>query len=297
MSLSPVEIGRINSLQVLKSTEQGLYLGDEVEEILLPNKYIPEGLEIGDYIDVFIYTDSEDRIIATNLEPHVMRDEFAYMKVKDTTSFGAFLDWGLEKDLLVPFKEQWEPMEVGKSYLVYMYLDDVTERLVGSSHHNKFLRNDDIQLKEGEMVSILVGDEHELGFQCIIDNRYKGMVYKNQIFRDIKPGDRTTAYVKQLREDLKIDLVLDKVGQESIEPNAKRILKVLEENEGFLPLHDKSDPEQIKSMLQLSKKNFKRAVGTLNRKRLIMIEEDGIRIISQIEESKNPPIKDVDLGD
>ncbi|MFY0606590.1 MAG: GntR family transcriptional regulator [Cyclobacteriaceae bacterium] len=287
MSLSPVEIGLINNLQVLKSTEQGFYLGDDVEEILLPNKYIPEGLEIGDYIDVFIYTDSEDRIIATNLEPNVMRNEFAFLEVKDTTSFGAFLDWGLEKDLLVPFKEQWEPMEVGKSYLIYMYLDEVTERLVASSHLNKFLSNDDIQLKIGEMVSILVGDEHELGYQCIIDNRYKGMIYKNQIFRDIKPGDRTTAFVKQIREDLKIDLALDKVGQEAIEPNAKRIMKTLEDNEGFLPLNDKSDPELIKSMLQLSKKNFKRAIGTLYRKRLITIEEEGIRIIVNQESAED----------
>jgi len=279
MELSPIEIGKINNLQVLKSTEQGLYLGDEVEEILLPNKYIPEGLEIGDYIDVFIYTDSEDRIIATTLEPNVMRDEFAYMKVKDTTSFGAFLDWGLEKDLLVPFKEQWEPMETGKSYLICAYLDESSDRLVASSQLNKFLSNDDIQLREGEMVSILVGDEHELGYQCIIDNRYKGMVYRNQIFKEIKPGERTTAYVKQIRSDLKIDLVLEKQGQVAVEPNAKRILKALNDNEGFLGLHDKSDPEEVKAMLQMSKKNFKRALGTLYRKRLVLIEEKGVKLV------------------
>ncbi len=281
MLLSPVEIGRINNLQVLKSTEQGLYLGDDIEEILLPNKYIPEGLAIGDYIDVFVYTDSEDRIIATNLEPNVMRDEFAYLKVKDVTSFGAFMDWGLEKDLLVPYKEQIDKMEKGKSYLIYMYLDNVTDRLVASSHLTKFLHNNNCLLKIGEMVSILVGDEHELGYQCIIDNRYRGMIYKNQIFRKVKPGDRTTAYVQQMRPDFKIDLVLDKVGQEAIEPNAKRVMKVLKENEGFLPLHDKSTPEEIKDTLQLSKKNFKRAVGVLYKKRLIKIEDAGIRVLDE----------------
>lgn len=279
MSLSVIEIGKVNRLEILKSTEQGLYLGDEVEEILLPNKYIPEGVEVGDMIDVFIYTDSEDRPIATTLEPKIKVDEFAYLEVKDTTSFGAFMDWGLEKDLLVPFKEQLDKLEKGKSYLVYMYLDDVTERLVGSTHLNKFLEIDDIDLEEGEEVEILLGNETELGYLSIINNEYKGLVYKNQVFKNVKPGDRTRAFVKQIRPDHKIDLVLERTGHVSIEPNADKVLQALKSNEGFLPLHDKSDPDQIKEQLQMSKKNFKKACGTLYKQRLIKIEPEGIRLV------------------
>ncbi|MEQ8582882.1 MAG: S1-like domain-containing RNA-binding protein [Marinoscillum sp.] len=278
MSLPLVEIGRINSLEVLKSTEQGLYLGDSVEEILLPNKYIPEGLKIGDFIDVFIYTDSEDRLIATTLTPNIMRGEFAYLKVKDATSFGTFMDWGLEKDLLVPFKEQLERMDVGKSYLVYMYLDNVTDRLVGSTHLNKFVEHDHIELEEGEEVQILVGNDTDLGFQCIVNGKYKGLVYKNQIFKDIQPGDLTSAFVKQIRPDNKIDLVLERTGHESIEPNAEKLFEVLKKSDGFLPLHDKSEPEEIKRLLQMSKKNFKKALGTLYKKRLVTLDDKGVTL-------------------
>lgn len=278
MAVPLIEIGKINNLEVLKSTPQGMYVGDAVEEILLPNKYIPEGLEIGQMIDVFIYTDSEDRMIATTLTPNIMRDEFAYMKVKDTTSFGAFLDWGLEKDLLVPFKEQHQKMEVGKSYLVHMYLDDVTDRLVASSHLNRFLELNEIDLTEGDEVDILLGEETELGFQCIINGKYKGLVYKNQVFKNVQPGDSTTAFVKQIRPDKKIDLTLERTGHESIEPNAQKVYDMLQSNEGFLPLHDKSDPEEIKKWVQMSKKNYKKAVGTLYRKRLVELEDKGVRL-------------------
>lgn len=279
MTAPIIEIGKTNRLKVLKSTPQGLYVGDDVEEILLPNKYIPEGTEMGDTLDVFIYIDSEDRLIATNLEPYAQRDEFAYLTVKAVTSVGAFMDWGLEKDLLVPFKEQLDKMYEGQGYLVYVYLDDVTDRLVATSHINRFLELEEIPFTEGDEVEILMGGEGERGFTAIINNKYRGLVYKNQVFKNVRPGDRTKAYIKQVREDLKIDLELEKSGIEKIDPLSQRLLQTLKEKEGFLKLHDKSDPEDIKNQLQMSKKNFKKAVGTLFKQRIIVIENDGIRMI------------------
>ncbi|MEQ8472392.1 MAG: S1-like domain-containing RNA-binding protein [Marinoscillum sp.] len=271
-----IEIGKFNKLEVLKSTPQGLYVGDEVEEILLPTKYIPEGTEIGSYVDVFIYTDSEDRPIATTLTPNIQIGEIAYLKVNDVNNIGAFLDWGIEKDLLVPFREQGEKMVKGKGYLVYMYLDDLTDRLVGSAHVNRLLEFEDIQLEVGEEVDVLIGHEGELGYTAIINNKYRGLIYKNQVFKAIKPGDHSVAYIKEIRADKKIDLTLEKTGPENIEPNAQRILDALKKGEGFLPLHDKSDPDVIKSTLGISKKLFKKAVGALYKKRMVSIKDDGV---------------------
>ena len=279
MAIPLIEIGKYNHLEVLKSTEQGLYVGDDIEEILLPNKYIPEGLEVGDHIDVFIYNDSEDRMIATTLQPKIQVGEFAYLQVKDVTSIGAFLDWGLEKDLLVPFKEQLHKMEPGKFYVVYMYLDEVTDRLVASSHLNKFIEREVIDLEEGQEVDLLIGDKTDLGYQVIINNRYRGLIFQNEIFRKVDSGDCTVGFVKRVREDKKIDISLEKQGYQSIEPNADRIYEVLKANEGFLPLTDKSDPEEIQLKLQMSKKNFKKAIGTLYKKRMIRLEPKGIRLI------------------
>ncbi|MEP5791750.1 MAG: S1-like domain-containing RNA-binding protein [Cyclobacteriaceae bacterium] len=279
MAIPIIEIGKVNSLEVLKLTEQGYYVGDTVEEILLPNKYIPDGLEVGDMIDVFIYTDSEDRLIATTLTPKIMLDEIAYLEVKDTTSFGAFLDWGLEKDLLVPFKEQIERMEKGEKYLVYMYLDDLTDRLVASAHINKLIEFDDIDLEVGEKVDVLVGPETDIGYVSIIDNLYRGLIYKNQVFKNIQPGDQTVAYVKEVRPDSKVDLSLEPLGVESIEPNAQKILDKLKKEDGKLKLHDKSHPDEIRNLLGMSKKNFKRSIGSLYKQRKIKILEDSIELI------------------
>ena len=279
MAIPIIEIGKVNSLEVLKITEQGYYVGDTVEEILLPNKYIPDGLEVGDMIDVFIYTDSEDRLIATTLTPKIMLDEIAYLEVKDTTSFGAFLDWGLEKDLLVPFKEQTERMERGQKYLVYMYLDDLTDRLVASAHINKFIEYDDIELEVGEEVNVLVGPETDIGYIAIIENLYRGLIYKNQIFKKIQPGDRIVAYVKEIRPDSKVDLSLEPLGVQSIEPNAQKILDKLKKEDGKLMVHDKSHPDDIRNLLGMSKKNFKRSIGSLYKQRKIKILEDSIELI------------------
>ena len=278
MAIPIIEIGKFNNLEVLKITEQGYYVGDSVEEILLPNKYVPEGLEVGDFIDVFIYNDSQERPVATTLKPKIELDQIAYLEVKHVSSHGAFLDMGLEKDLFVPFKEQTTRMEVGEGYLVQMYLDELTDRLVGSAHIGKLLEFDDIELEVGQQVDILIGNETEIGYVCIVDNLYRGLVYKNQIFRPIKPGDHTTAYVKEIREDNKIDLSLEPIGVESIEPNAQKVLDALKSSGGSLPLHDKSNPEEIQSVLGMSKKNFKKAIGSLYKQRQIKILDSSIEL-------------------
>lgn len=278
MSQPAIQIGKFNKLEVLKRTDFGIYVGDEVEEILMPNKFVPEGTEVGDMIDAFIYTDSEDRMIATTVTPMVQLHQFAFLKVNQMTSFGAFLSWGVEKDLLVPFKEQQTRMEDGKSYVVYMYLDEVTDRLVGSSHLNKFLEKEDIPLEEGQEVTILVSQETDLGFKAIINQKYLGLIYKNEIFTDLQVGDTTVAYVKQVRPDKKIDLSLQKQGFQVVEPTSQVILDKLKAANGFLPLHDGSKPELIYSSLKMSKKVFKKAIGTLYKKRLITIEPTGIRL-------------------
>lgn len=272
-----IQIGKINTLRALRETSVGFFLGDDEDnDVLLPNKYVPRELQIGDSIDVFIYTDSEDRIIATTLTPKIKRNEFARLQVVSVTSVGAFLGWGLEKDLLVPYREQNRPMEVGRWYVVYLYLDHETDRLVASNRLNRFLDSAPPNLEEDQEVSLLVYESTDLGVNVIINNRYRGLVYANEIFQRIYPGDRLTGYIKQIREDNRIDVSLQKPGYENIESGAHRILSVLEQQGGFLPLHDKSNPEEIYNLLEMSKKTFKKAIGTLFRERKIVIKEDGI---------------------
>lgn len=278
MAIPIIEIGKFNNLEVLKITEQGYYVGDAVEEILLPNKYVPEGLEVGDFINVFIYNDSLERPVATTLKPKIELNQIAHLVVKHVSSHGAFMDMGLEKDLFVPFKEQTTRMEEGQGYLVQMYLDELTDRLVGSAHIGKLLEFDDIDLEVGQEVEILIGNETEIGYVCIIENLYRGLIYKNQIFKKVQSGDFTTAYVKEIRPDNKVDLTLEPIGVESIEPNAQKILDVLKSSEGTLALHDKSSPEEIHSLLGMSKKNFKKAIGSLYKQRQIKILDQSIEL-------------------
>lgn len=261
-------------------TSVGMFLGHSSgEEVLLPNKYVPRDLREGDYLNAFVYTDSEDRIIATTLEPYIERDEFGVLKVVSVTSHGAFLDWGLEKDLLVPHREQATPMEVGRSYPVFLYYDRTTDRLVGSSRINKFLDEGQMpDLTEGEEVSLLIYERTDLGHNAVVNNRYRGLLYASETFRVLRPGDQLRGYVKQIRDDFRIDLSLEKPGYERIEPNAQTILDKLKQAGGFLPLTDHSDPQTIYRALEMSKKTFKKAVGALYRERKIVLEEGGIRV-------------------
>ena len=274
-----IQIGDYNTLQILRDTKVGLYLGDENEAILLPKKYVPKDFFIGDDITVFVYLDHEERPVATTLKPYIKLNEFAHLKVNYINKFGAFLDWGLEKDLFVPFKEQARLMEEGKRYLVYMFLDEKTNRLVASSKTNQFLSNENLDLKRNEEVDILISHITDAGINVIINQKHKGLAYKNEVYADVKPGMKTKGYIKTIRPDGKIDVLLRKIGLDAIEPSSQVILDELQANRGFLRLSDSSHPEDIKTVLKMSKKNFKKALGNLYKQKLIEIKEDGIYLL------------------
>ncbi len=277
-----IEIGKHTTLIILRETEPGLYLGAEEgaeEVVLLPHKYKPETFEIGDEINVFIYLDYDERPIATTLEPYVRLNDFGYLRCADVTTHGAFMEWGLEKHLFVSFKEQARPMKVDNWYIVYLYLDEQTTRLAGSSKTNQFLQNENLTVEAFDKVDVLITHLTEKGANVIINGVHKGLIYLEDIFEDIRTGDRLKAYIKNIREDNKLDVVIQKPGYKSIEPNARFILEELNAAGGFIPLHDKSDPNTIKDTLGLSKKSFKKAIGSLYKDKQIVIKEDGIELL------------------
>jgi len=242
-----IKLGEYNTLTILRDTDPGLYLGDDEENVvLLPHKYKPDSFEIDDEIEVYVYLDNEERPIATTLDPFVTLNSFSYLYCSDVTDYGAFMDWGLEKQLFVPFKEQARPMKAGNWYIIYMYMDELTNRLVGSSKTNRFVDNDTLTVEAFEEVNILVTHLTEKGANVIINGIHKGLIYIDDIFEDIRTGDRMKAYIKKIREDNKIDVVLQTPGYRSIEPNANFILEELTAAGGFLPLHDKSDQIQLR---------------------------------------------------
>lgn len=273
-------IGEYNTLKVNRFTDNGAYLIDEnLEEVLLPNKYVREGLEAGESIDVFVYTDSQDRNVATTLKPMAKIGEFACLRVKDVSQYGAFLDWGLEKDLFVPFSEQEHKLRKGQWATVYLYLDSITKRVAASARIHLFLSKEIADLSEGQEVNILIADTTINGIKVIIDQKYQGLVYENETFQELIKGSHTTGYIKKLREDGKIDISLRKGGMHDLEEGAQKIMEYLNANEGLLPLHDKSSPEEIQEVLQMSKKNFKRSVGILYKQRLVSLTNEEIRKI------------------
>lgn len=277
-----MQVGKYNTLQVLRATSVGLYLGDaEGNDVLLPHKYIPENIEMGQELEVFIYRDSEDRVIATTLTPSIFRDQFAILEVVATSPIGAFLDWGLEKDLFVPFKEQNHKLQKGQWVPVYLYLDEETDRLVASAKINKFFRNqENIDLEENQKVEILVFEKTDLGYNVVINNLYKGLIYENEIFRRLAWGDQTTGYIKTIREDGKIDVSLQPIGfRHARDENARIILEKLEANGGILHLSDSSDPMDIQEQLGMSKKAFKKAIGGLYREGLITLSGASIEAV------------------
>jgi predicted RNA-binding protein (virulence factor B family) len=289
-----INIGKYNNLKILRETKIGLYLGDGTEDVLLPGKYVPRNFELFQEVVVFVYLDQDERKVATTLEPYIYLNEFALLRVNYINQFGAFMDWGLEKDLFVPFKEQARPMEKGKRYLVYMYLDEQSNRLVGSSKTNQFLSNEELTVEKDEEVDLIVSHITESGINVIINEVHKGLIYKNEVYNDaIRTGDRITGYIKTIRPDHKIDVSLEKPGYEKVEPNAERILDELRASRGFLRLTDASHPEDIKTVLKMSKKTFKKAVGALYKDRLIEIKEDGIYLkSSEIRESRESQQED-----
>ena len=280
-----IHIGKYNKLKVLRFTSVGIYLGDEEgEDVLLPNKYCPDNLKVDDEFEVFVYLDSEERKIATNLTPKINLGEFAFLQVSAKTSVGVFLDWGLEKELMVPYSEQRLKMEEGRWYVVYLNIDTKTNRLYASNKIDKFIEKDQIDLKLGEKVNLLISNKTDLGYEAIINNKYKGLLYSNEVFQKLDIGNQLQGFVKQVREDKKIDLSLYPAGyDESINLNTKLIIDKLNENKGYLPVSDKASPEEIYKQFSISKKAFKKAVGSLYKSGLILITDEGIRLINEHE--------------
>jgi len=277
-----VALGDYNELKIAREVDFGVYLASEDGDILLPAKYVPQGAKVGDKVRVFVYRDSEDRMIATNLAPYATVGEFACLTCKDVTPFGAFLDWGLEKDLLVPLHNQKDKMQLGRKYCVYLYLDESSDRVVATTKLGKHLHNHDIPLAQGEEVDLLVAGFTEIGIKVIINNAYMGILFKNEVFRQLRLGDRTTGYIKQIRPDNKIDVSLRKPGttqKAESDDASEKILRVLGQGSGWLPLSDNSSPEDIYQTLGMSKKTFKRAIGSLYKAGKIKLEEDSIRLV------------------
>lgn len=274
-----MQLGEFNTLTIDRLTKVGLFLTDNTNDVLLPMKYVPKEYKIGDEIRVFLYLDHEERPVATTLEPYVTINDFAFLRVNYTNKFGAFLDWGLEKDLFVPFKEQARLMEQGKRYLVYVYLDEKSNRIVASSRTNKFLDNTELDIQKDDEVDLIISHTTELGTNVIINKKYKGLMYANELYQDLRIGDRHKGYIKSIRPDNKIDVSFQKTGLENIEPNAELILRELKANRGFLRLNDASHPEDIKTVLKMSKKSFKKAIGTLYKEKKIEIKDEGIYLV------------------
>lgn len=273
-----LEIGNYNILKIVKEVPFGMYLESDQGEILLPTKYIEEGNKVGDEIRVFIYKDSEDRLIATNLKPKGVVGEFACMKVKDVNQTGAFLDWGLEKDLMVPFKEQHIPMKKDQEYVVRVCLDPKNERIIGVSKLGAFFSKYVSGLREGDEVDLLIYEFTDLGIMAIVNKKYKGMIYKNEVFTQLKVGQQLKGYVKKVREDDKLDLTIYKSGYSSVLDSKDIILEKLKSRNGFLPLSDSSSPEEIQEELEMSKKTFKKAIGGLFKEGLIELKPEGIKL-------------------
>jgi uncharacterized protein len=277
-----IQLGQYATLEVVKTTDFGVYLdGGPFGEVLLPKRYVPEGTEPGHDVDIFLYCDSEDRVIATTEKPFAKVGDIAYLHVTDVADHGAFMDWGLMKDLFVPLKEQHERMEKGKHYFVKVLLDETTDRIYGSSKLPKFLQiRNDGQLSVGEEVKLMAWVQTDLGFKMIINDQYVGLLFRNEIFQSLNLGKILRGYIKAIREDGKMDVTLQKQGYGNhIDDTSDFILNKLKEYDGFLPITDSSSPEAIYEMLAMSKKTFKKAVGSLYKQRLIALEKEGIRLL------------------
>lgn len=273
-------IGKYNYLTIERVTSVGMFLSDvEGEEVLLPNQYITDDMQVGDQIKVFVYLDSEDRPVATTQTPKIIRNEFAFLEVKDVSEYGAFLDWGLIKDLFVPFREQPRPMEIGEWHVVFLYLDQKSQRLLASARIDKFLENERLTVAEGEEVDLLVWQKTDLGYNVVVNQYHKGLIYANEVFQQLQIGDSLKGYVKKIREENKLDISLQKTGYEVVEPVAKQILEEVKKGKGFLNLSDNSSPDDIYNRLKISKKVFKKAIGGLYKQGIIRIEDDGIYLV------------------
>ncbi len=279
-----LEIGRFNELKVLGELPRGLQLdGGEAGEILLPKQYVTEDMAVGNVIKVFIYRDSEERLIATTKTPYAQVGDFAYLNIVDESPVGAFLDWGLPKDILVPFSEQSNRLEKGRKVLVRVYLDD-SDRLTASTMLDTFLydTDDTDRFKSGDTVNLIIAGKTDLGTKVIIEGVYWGLIYESDIYQDLSRGDKVQGFIQRVRPDKKIEVTLQQPGFARIEPLAQKVLdKLANEDEGFIPLSDKSSPEMIKRVFSCSKNAFKQAIGSLYKQKLINIEREGITLLKK----------------
>lgn len=274
-----VILGKYNQLEVVKEVDFGVYLdGGDDGEILLPSRYVPEGCKPGDVLNVFIYLDNEERLIATTLQPKVQVGEFACLEVAWINEYGAFLDWGLMKDLFVPFREQKMKMQKGRSYVVHAHVDEESYRIMASAKVERYLSKEKPDYQPGQEVEIMIWQRTDLGYKAIVENQYSGLIYQGEIFKSLEPGMKLTAYIRQIREDGKIDLTLQKDGQKKVEDFSEVLLQFIKDQGGHTLLNDKSAAEDIYEAFGVSKKTFKKAVGDLYKKRLIVLEEGGIRL-------------------
>ncbi len=274
-----VKLGKYNQLEVVKTVDFGVYLnGGDDGEILLPSRYVPEGCKPGDVLNVFIYLDNEERLIATTLQPYVQVGEFACLEVAWVNEYGAFLDWGLMKDLFVPFREQKMKMQKGHRYVVHAHVDEDSYRIMASAKVERYLSKELPEYQPGEEVEVMVWQKTDLGYKVIVDNKFGGLVYQKEIFKPLEPGMHMQAFVRQVREDGKIDLTLQKDGLQKVDDFAEVLLQYIKDNDGHTSLNDKSPAEEIYETFGVSKKTFKKAVGDLYKKRLIVLVEGGIRL-------------------
>jgi hypothetical protein len=275
-----IQVGQFNSLTVQRIKEAGVYLDDGNEGILLPKRFVPENINIGDTVNVFIYHDSENRIIATTLIPKAVVGDIALLKVIDISSYGAFLDWGLMKDLFVPKSKQISPMRLGGEYLVTLYIDAQTGRVAASQYIEQLFSNEDISVQEKESVELIVHRQTDLGYAMIINKKHIGLLHQNEVFKDLNIGDKLEGFIKTIRPDNKIDVTLGKLGYKKTEDESGKILRLLEEHDGYLPYHDKSEPEEIYSFFGMSKKTFKMTLGKLFKERKIELTKTGFTLVA-----------------
>lgn len=274
-----IKIGEYNVLKVIKEKPMGVFLEDEKDGILLPKRFVPPGTKTGDDLKVFLYHDGEDRVIATTLEPKGVLGDIVKLKVVSTTGHGAFLDWGLMKDLFVPKSQQVSFMRPMGEYLVKIYMDEQTGRLAATERIDAFLSNETLAVKEKDIVELLVYRRSDLGYVVIINNKHTGILHFNEVYRDIEIGDRFPGFIKTILPENKIDVVAGKPGYNRVEDESEKVVRLLKENDGYLPYHDKSSPEEIYSFFGMSKKTFKMTTGALYKQRKIGLTQTGIKLL------------------
>jgi predicted RNA-binding protein (virulence factor B family) len=281
MANSRIKVGEYNTLRVARAFDFGMYLGEDKDVVLLPKRFIPHGVEVGDMLKVFVYHDSENRLIATTQQPIGIIGDIVSLQVVSVTNQGAFMDWGLMKDLFVPKSKQLMGMRVGGNYIVKIYLDEQTGRVAATEKIEPFLSNEFLTVKEQEPVDLLVYRRTDIGYTVIINNQHTGVLHFNDIFQEIQVGDRLKGYVKNIREENKIDIGVGKMGYQRVEDEAGKVLRLLRENDGYLPYNDKSDPEDIYSFFGMSKKTFKMTTGNLYKGRKIIFTQTGIKLVEE----------------